>query len=200
MNETPKGLALNPEAFQSPSQPSTSNIGDLRLSQDFQDMIEVAKLVTTVTTGKPNQHVFFRAHPEWSGLFWMLELKQAARSEFYIVDIKAVPDLASEVTPRLLVPLITRDGALYVYPLRIATPERKLDQAGKSAQAAMQQAKTSWVRMSWNGREHEVRPAKAQKEEPAWPDVTFDGMLEIAFVDRIINSLEHPAVQALNGE
>jgi hypothetical protein len=199
MAEIPPSLALSPKEWESDHQAKTSSIHRLRLSQDFPNMSDVTKVITTVTLGKPKDQVFFRVHTEWEALYRVLELKQGFKSEFFLVDIEAVPELDSEVSVRRLVPLITRDGTLYIYPLRIATHEKKLDLAGLSAQAAMQQAKTSWVRMKWNGREFEVFVAKGQHEPPLWPETTYEQLLELAFDGRVIDTPEHWAVKALNG-
>jgi hypothetical protein len=102
MNGISSGLALAPNKFESPSQSRTAEFSSLRLSQDFQEMTDLTGVVTTITMGKPNQHVFFRTHTEWSGLFPILELKQGVRSEFYIVDPIGVKCDARHVCSRYL--------------------------------------------------------------------------------------------------
>lgn len=176
------------------------NIHDLRLSQDFESLTEVKQVVTTVGIGKPNPHTFFRVHPEWKGGYPLLEVKTSMKSEFYIVDPQAVPELQGEIVPRLLVPVITRDNRLYVWPLRVSVGDRKLDQAASSSLAAMQTAKTQWIRLHWQG--HSFAPFVAKKElaEPEWPETTFERMVEIAFEGRVITNPDHPVVKALLGE
>jgi hypothetical protein len=200
MSKIPKGLALAPEDPESTPRSQTTNIRDLRLSQDFENMTDVTKLVTSVSVGRPNKQTFFRIHPEWQAVYPVFEKKQDFKSEFFIVDTKAVPELASEVTPRLIVPLITRDGSLYVWPLRIGTPEKEVDLAARSAYAAMQKAKSSWVRLNWKGREFECFVAKGELPEPEWPGITFDEMLNLAFAGQVIDNANHQVVKALNGE
>jgi hypothetical protein len=163
-------------------------------------MAEVTKVVTTVSIGKPNGQTFFRVHPEWKAVYPVFEKKQDYKSEFFIVDTKTVPELASEVTPRLIVPLITRDGSLYVWPLRIGTPEKEADLAARSAYVAMQKAKSSWVRVNWKGREFECFVAKGELPEPEWPEITFDEVVDLAFGGQVIEDGSHPVVKALNGD
>jgi hypothetical protein len=195
------GLALATNAFEdATSTRATTNIRNLRLSQDFEASAEVTQVVTNVAIGKPNRHTFFRVHPEWAVLYWVLELKGDMRSDYYIVDLKAVPELEAEVSPRRLVPLITRDGALYLWPLRIPTAEKKFDAAGASAHAAAQKAKESWIRLVWAGKQFDAFVAKTCVPDPIWPDTTFDEMIEIAFAGKVIESPQHPVVKALNGE
>jgi len=201
MIKTMDGLALAADAFEDTSSTrTTTNIRDLRLSQDFEALAEVTKAVTNVTIGKPNRHTFFRAHPEWAALYWVLDLKSGVQSDYYIVDIKAVPELKAEVSPRRLVPLITRDGALYLWPLRIPMAEKQFDAAGATAHAAAQAAKQAWIRLVWAGNQFDTLIAKVAIPGPHWPDLTFDQMIEIAFTGRVIDNPEHPVVKALNGE
>lgn len=197
MPKIPEGLPLGPEC--EPKSQATS-LRDLRLQQDYEHMAEVTKVVTTVTIGKPNGQTFFRVHHEWKAVYRVFEKKQDYKSEFFIVDTNAVPELASEAPPRLIVPLITRDGSLYVWPLRIGTAEKEADLAARSAYAAMQEAQSSWVRLKWKGREFECFVAKGELPQPEWPDITFDEILDLAFAGRVIESANHPVVKALNGE
>ena len=43
------------------------------------------------------------------------------------------------------------------------------------------------------------KPAR-QWPDPQWPDVPFKELLRIAFNERYIDSLDHPALQSLRGE
>lgn len=201
MENAPTGLALRPEDFKSAPPARTTSIRDLRLSQDYLDMDEVMEVTTSVEIGKPNHQVFFRAHTEWKGLYPVFEQKHLRKSEFFIVDAQAVPELAGEVTPRLLVPLITRDRSLYIWPLRVGTADREMDLAAQSAHVAIEQAKLHWVKIKWNGNKFDCRAAKSDLDPPQWPpDLTWDQMVELAFGNRVIDSPNHPAVKALNGE
>jgi hypothetical protein len=201
VNKTSDGLVLAADVVEDTSSTrKTTNIRELRLSQDFEGLAEVTKVVTSVAIGKPHHHTFFRVHPKWAELYWILELKNAMRSDFYIVDTSSVPELTTEVSPRRLVPIITRDGSLYIWPLRISTAEKNLDAAGASSYAAARLAQQSWIRLRWNGHEFDATVAKAAIPEPTWPDITFDEMIEIAFAGKVIDSPEHPVVKTLNGE
>ena len=203
MNSINGGLALSPEILESAprSKSLTASISDLRLPQDFENMVNVEEVVTSVSIGKPNWQTYFRVHPEWSDCYPIFAKKQDGEADdLYIVNTKAVPELAPEVTRRLLVPLITRAGSLYIWALRLGTPEKEVDLAAKSAYAAMLKAKTAWVRIKWNGREFKCSEAKSKLSEPEWPDTTFNEMLNIAFAEKVIDHADHPVVKAFNGE
>jgi hypothetical protein len=201
MSNVPERLALSPEAVAVLALPQNpTNIHGLRLSQDFESLADVTPVVTTVTIGKPNRHTFFQVHPQWAGCYPILEHRSDMKSEFYIVDSLAVPELQDEVTARLLASGITRDGRLFVWPLRIGNGEKQLDQAASSALAAMRMGKTQWIKVKWNGHSFDAFVAKKELDPPVWPETTFERMIEIAFEGRVITKPDHPVVKALLGE
>lgn len=201
MGNIPGGLALPPGATENkiPSQNATK-LSDLRLSQDFQSMADVAKVVTTVKIGKPHRQIYFRVHPEWQMCYPVLDYKNEGRSDFYIVDTKKVPDIQDEVSLRLVVPAITSHEDLYIWPLRLPGEDGKLDEAGTSSLEAMRIARTQWIKLRWNGHRFETFVAKTMLKEPEWPETTFERMLDIAFADRIITSPDHRVVKLLMGD
>jgi hypothetical protein len=49
---------------------------------------------------------------------------------------------------------------------------------------------------------HQLAPcfrASADLPDPKWPDVSFKKLLEIAFRDRLIRSLDHAVIKKLQG-
>jgi hypothetical protein len=46
---------------------------------------------------------------------------------------------------------------------------------------------------------YEIFEASGDLPEPVWPDISFEEILKIAFRDHIVNSLDHPLVQRLQG-
>ena len=47
---------------------------------------------------------------------------------------------------------------------------------------------------------YEIFMAEADVTDPIWPDISFQGLLEIAFRDRFIRDLDHPVVKKLRGK
>jgi hypothetical protein len=182
-----------------PSTTCASSLKALRRSQDFESLADVKQVVTEVTIGKPNKQTFFRVHPEWKAVYPILELKATMKSEYYIVDPNAATEIEDEVNPRLLVPVITRDGRLYIWPLRVGNGER-LDNAASSSLAAMQVAKKKWIKLVWRGHSFVALTAKKELSSPEWPEIGFDEMLELAFKDRVIDSPDHAVIKSLVGD
>jgi hypothetical protein len=58
-----------------------------------------------------------------------------------------------------------------------------------------------WVRVSANMSlgAYELFEAVGELSEPAWPEISFQEVLEVAFRGRIVDTLDHPLVQRLRG-
>jgi hypothetical protein len=47
---------------------------------------------------------------------------------------------------------------------------------------------------------YDIYDAGSELTDPEWPELEFQKILEIAFKDRFITSMDHPAVRRLRGE
>ena len=47
---------------------------------------------------------------------------------------------------------------------------------------------------------YEIHTAEGITDEPKWPEMLMDGILEIAFKNKIIDRLDHFVLQQLRGE
>src|SRR5262249_17074624 len=114
------------------------------------------------------------------------------------------PGLASEATfsPRLLVTSITRQGVLFLWPIRLPGADGKIDDWSRSSLDAADEAKSRWVRVTANAAvgADDLAVASGQVAEPAWPDLTFQQIIKIAFRDKMIDDWNHPVLQRLRGE
>ncbi len=63
----------------------------------------------------------------------------------------------------------------------------------KAGRTIAGEATRGWRRMipDQNLQAYRVQPAMIDLGEPQWPDLRFDKILEIAFRERFINSLDH---------
>jgi hypothetical protein len=62
-------------------------------------------------------------------------------------------------------------------------------------------AEAQWVRVAANmpGGMYDVFQAAGELSDPVWPELTFKEILKLCFKDRMITSVDHPAIQALKG-
>jgi hypothetical protein len=184
--------------------PDPFNPAALRLPQNFVAATVVKKLLTTVPVRKPSKESFVRTHPSEDYRIHTAVLELKDDHEIYLVQPDLLPQLAGEstVSPRLLVTTITRQGALFLWPLRLPGPDGRLDNWSRSALTAAEQARDRWVRLSANiaAGYHDVFVGSESLAPPEWPETTFHELLKLAFQDRLITDLDHPVLKKLRGE
>jgi hypothetical protein len=178
------------------------DLEQLRLSQDFSAMVGVRKALVTVPVRKPDKQCFVRVHPdaEFRLATAMLNLKE--EREIYLVDRSLWSELPGEITPTVFYTTITRQGVVFLWPVRLPGDDGRIDEWNRSATEAAQMATTKWVRVAANMPlgAYDVFQATGDFPDPEWPDVGFKALLDVAFKDRFIDSLEHPVVKRLRGE
>ena len=174
----------------------------LRLSQDFGAAFGVKKVLTNVPVRRPDKQWFVRVHP---GEGWHLEvaiIEMKEDNENFIVDPKIAPELAHEAVAKVLFTAITRQGLVFLWPVRLPGPDGKLDDWNRSALQAVERAREDWVRVVANKQAggYELMRATGSLPEAEWPqDLTFADVLGIAFKGRVIKSLDHPVLKKLQG-
>jgi hypothetical protein len=173
----------------------------LRLSQDF-TAIGVKKLVLTVPVRKPNRQEFVRVRhgDEWRLETAILELKD--ERETYLLDRSLWNELELEIVPKVLFVAISRQGVLFIWPVKLPRSDGRQDAWSLSALAAAERAMTRWTRVVANLSlgAYEVFEASADVPEPEWPTGDLRSLLEIAFRDKFIESIDHPVIRRLRGK
>ena len=176
----------------------------LRLSQGMSAAQGVRKHLTTLPVRKPSKEWFVRCHPDPSYRLetYVLELKEDG--ETYLVAPELWDQLAGEGTfsPRLLVTSINKQGTLFLWPIRLPSPDGRHDDWSRSAMEATSFASNGWVRIQSNMSlgAYEVFEATGSLGDPEWPKSPFGDLLRIAFKDKYIDSLDHPVLKRLRGE
>ena len=194
-----------PVVSDSPEPIDPFDLSALRLKQDFASQVGVKTLITTVRVQKPSKEIFVRCHPDEDYRIptAVIELKDENR-EIYLVAQPLWPDLVEEATfsPRLLVTSISRQGDLFLWPIRLPGPDGKIDEWNRSALEAADAARDRWVRVraKMSQGAYEISVATGDIPEPVWPDLSFQEIIKIAFKDRMITSMDHPVLRRLRGE
>ncbi|MGC3991642.1 MAG: hypothetical protein QM796_18525 [Chthoniobacteraceae bacterium] len=171
------------------------DLGQFRIDQSFAEN-QTTKELTTCPVGKPPKNSYFRA-----------DSRPESRAEVPIIEHEGVyhlvaADVAKQVAdPALsvqtLIVCVTKDGTPFLNALKAPTNSWAI-----SAHRAVATAKTIWIRLS-SSKElgaYEVIRAASQTQEPAWPSQSFAELVQLAFRDRVITSLDHPVLAALRGE
>jgi len=195
-----------PDPSDSETKEGTSEIPEISpenlvVSQDFDSMIAVKKKLITVPVRKPDRQSFVRVHPDdsYSLMTAVLELKD--ERETYLVDKPLWELIPQELSHRVLLTTITRQGVLSLWPIVLPGSDGRQLDWHKSALEAAQLAKKNWVRLLANMslKAYEVYVASDNIPEPEWPEESFADLLKIAFKDRWIYDYDHPVLKRLRG-
>lgn len=201
----------NSDVSPGPTPESPSNAGNgalgldlssLRLSQNFGETVGVKKALLTVPVRKPHRQAFVRVRPgeEWRLQTAAIQLKEE-RGETYLIDRPLWEELAGEISPIVLLTTIDRQGVLTLWPIRLPGVDGRIDEWSRSALEAAEMAQTRWVSVRANMAlgAYEVFEAQAKLPDPEWPDASFERLLEIAFRDRFIRTMDHTVIRKLGG-
>ena len=177
----------------------TDVLSRLRISQDFGGKVGAKKLVTTIPIRTPKKYEFVRVSPAMLAmLVWTLVDEQLT----FVVTNDIAESLPGVMVAKELVPTITRQGTLFLWPLRVPGEHGKTDNWLTSAKEAAVHAVHAWVRVQANMDlgAFEMYEAMGAIQDPAWPQLTMDEIVRIAVKGRVIDSLDHPVIQKLRGE
>ena len=123
-------------------------------------------------------------------------------NETYIVAPSLHDSLNQEIVAKRLVTSITRQGVLFLWPIRLPGADGKLDEWNRVAGEAAKLAITDWVRLVPNRAlgSYEISMAMGNLPEPEWPDLPVGEILKIAFKDKLISDHDHPVLRNLRGQ
>jgi hypothetical protein len=101
----------------------------------------------------------------------------------------------------MLFTAIDRQGVVFLWPIRTPDADGRHNSWHASALQGAEMAMKDWVRVTPNRSlgAYDLEVVQAEVPEPEWPDLTFRNLLEIAFKDTSIRSLDHPVIQRLRG-
>lgn len=190
-----------PPAEHDPSLASDSNdmLSRLRIPQDFSSKSSTKKLVTTIPIRTPKKNEFVRVHRTMVAmLLWTLMDEQLV----YVVNNDIAESLPGVMVKKELVATITRQGTLFLWPLRVPGEHGRTDNWLTSAKEAAGHAVHAWVRVQANMDlgAFEIYEAMGAIPDPEWPQLSMDEIVRIAVKGRVIDSLDHPVLQKLRGE
>jgi hypothetical protein len=179
--------------------PDPFDPANLRLSQDYVERAGVKKLLTTVPVRKPNKQEWIRVRPEseYQDVFGLVELDR----EFYLVMPALASELTGEFTMNKVYTVITRQGVVFLWPVRLPGPDGKNMEWWRTAHEAASHATKEWVRVSANQNlgGYEIRIAAGQMSAPEWPEYAFRDLLRVAFQNRVIDRPDHEVIRQLRG-
>lgn len=176
-------------------------LADLALDPQYTaDDAVTERVQTVIPICKANPKKYIQIHPAWYQEVAAVDLGD--RSGIYVVHRKLQEELVDEIIPVGLFVGLTKQGSLFVLPVKLAGRNGKMHDASRSALLAIEIAKTAWVRIQWNDetKSYDVRKRRQPLSPPVWPAMTFEQIITVALSDRVIDALDHPAVRELRGE
>jgi hypothetical protein len=152
-----------------------------------------------VPVKKPDPQAFIRVHPseDYRDAFAVIELK--ADRESYLVLPSVAREIPGEYFMATIRTAITRQGNVFLWPIRMPGPDGKILEWHRSAAEAAALAENQWVRVKANtgNGAYDIYTADVTIAEPEWPSVSFQELLRIGFRDRLVDKLDHPVLLRL---
>ena len=174
------------------------DLESLRVSQDLEPATKPA--FGYVHLGKPGKRTFFRTFrvPDRSERYWLVE---DLERELYLATPKLALELGSDAYPVCLVPYVTRDPTVGLWPVKAGQPGAKPNSWNESAYKAALFAKDKWITLQSNQTLgcYDAKVALGDIEGPIFPEDEYDELIGRAFDGRIIETSGHPVIQKLLG-
>jgi hypothetical protein len=178
---------------------SDDDFDGLKLPQNFDQLLKTKRIITNIPLRKPYKHEWVMTHSEWEQPATALKLSGDRKEDLYLLHVDLATTLPADlITGMSFVPTVTKQGTLIMWPLRLPRTDGRSDTWATSALNGAHVARTRWVQL------HADMPASAYiyltseaqgAAEPAWPDLSWSAMRELAFRERFITSLDHPVLQ-----
>src|SRR5689334_20689034 len=116
--------------------PDPFDLASLRLNPSFLETAGVKKLITTVPSHKPNPQDFVRVRPEPEFRENLATIELKDEREDYIVRPELLPDLSNEVSYVTLFTALSRQGVIFLWPVKLTAPDSKRNDWARSAREA----------------------------------------------------------------
>ncbi len=180
------------------------NLDSLRLSQDLASQASVRPVFTTIPVRKPNRQEFIRVRP---GIEWRFETETFTDSEsreVYMVVPQLWLEMPGEGKPTWLLTCVSRNSPVpFLWPVPLPGPDGRPNRWHESAFEASRRAEQNWLRVvaDISAGCYVPHVAAGNLADPGWPeDLTMADLLRLAFKDRLISNVDHPALRRLRGE
>ena len=169
--------------------------------EDFATTIKLQGETTFVPVRRPDPQswVYISSKPELRATVAILELKQ--QRETYLVRPEIAASLNGDVGNRLLVPYQDREGGLFLWAVRLVDARGGLDSWTTSALRIVHEYCDRWIKIKSKMSTgcYDVFLPPVEIPAPEWPADGLRFLVNRAFKNRVINSLEDPVVKKLKG-
>lgn len=178
------------------------DLNALRLPQNFGESLGVRKVLTRVPVQKPNRDRFFRVHPSPSMQARLLTYEDSATKDVFAV-MPGFAEVFGSLAKRVDVHLaVDRQGNPFLIPVVLPSSDGTRNSWPESLAQAVEQAKKAWIRVMSNRAigVYDIYMSAAELPPPEWPDKTIDEIVQLAFNGKVVDTLDHPVIQGLEGK
>jgi len=155
--------------------------------------------INIVPVREPNDQDFVRVHPDEAYRLTAAIIELKRPREVYFVPPHVANQLVGKCSPVMLYTAIDRQGVTFLWPVKLATPDGKVNEWHRSAAKAAVRAMACWLHvkadMALGG--YATYEASPTIPDPTWPTETFAELLQIGFRGRLVDSLKHPLIKHL---
>lgn len=181
----------------------TFDASQFRLDTLVEPNLVTETLLTSIPVHKPSKQQFVRVNPDPAYYYDTALLETEHDREHYLVAGNMLPHLDGEYRRvRICVAMSRGTDVPFLWPLKLPLADGRSNLWNESALVAAETAKVSWVRVVSDQQQgmYHTRRAKGVFDEPIWPDMPMEELLDKAFRGKMIASEDHPVVKKLLGE
>jgi hypothetical protein len=194
-----------PEAFLADSdddEPTNPFDPEALRADDDDDDIPTVRVVHNLSVRKPNKMEFFRVHPTFTSLVYMIEVGEGVETEKYVVVPALAKEIIQETSKRRLFVCVDRRGKPFLWPAKVPQAGGGPNTWTTTALEVAESAKRYWVRLiaDMGQRHYEECRAAQLDDEPKWPDMSYAEILGLAFKNKLISDYDHEVLKGLRGE
>jgi hypothetical protein len=181
--------------------PGQLDIATYRINQNYGGTLGSKKLISHVAVGKPAKGRFFRSSTADENSIDVFVYEDKIDNVFYLVSPAVAEVLGSSARAVTLHLAIDRANNPFLIPVPLPDTNGQRNPWPQSLLAAVEHAREKWVRIDSDKSAgvYQIYEAQGVLEEPKWPDLSLDDLVNIAFSGRVISDLDHPKVLAAMG-
>jgi hypothetical protein len=178
------------------------NLEDLRLPQNFADEVGVKRALVSIAVRKPDRQWWVRAHKDPAYRMNTVLLEDRENRTAYLIAPSLIQTVKADATPYSLITAITRQGQLFLWPLKLTPEDGRRNEWNTSMRTAADMATRQWVRVAANmhAGAYDVFVAPGEIDAPEWPTTPFLDLVKLAFRHQYIEVFDHPVLRQLRGE
>ncbi len=164
--------------------------------------VNLAEVATRIRVRKPGRMEFVKTDPRPPmRIATSIFTDPDDRDAVYLVLPSMLTVMLGEAYPALLLPTITTQGVMFVWPVRLPMDDGRRSDWHTSALQAAELARDRWVRVTADMSlgAYRIYHPEGEFPDPTWPDQNLNDILRLGFRDRVIDREDHPVVRRLRG-